>query len=180
MKMNKVKPTLSILIIALLFTGCIGVDRSFRGVRDYVLASTESEFEKEFEFSFGNVTIGMAEIALTFADTDEPIDEMLSEINSVQVGIYNRTSNEKIKSSFEELKFLTKKMKKAGWDCIVRSIDNSELAAVFVRVHNDELNQLFVIAINDDEIILAEILGRLHKVIEIAIREKGLDFAMKD
>ena len=165
-------------MIALLFTGCIGVDRSFRGIRDYVLASSGTEFDKEFEFSFGSVSIGMAEIALNFADVEEPIDEILSEINSVQVGIYNSSSKKKFKSNFEELNFTTNKMKKAGWDCIVRSVDNDEMSAIFVKIHDGELNQLFIIVINDDEIILAEVLGKLHKVIEIAIREKGLDFAI--
>ncbi|MDA3860308.1 MAG: DUF4252 domain-containing protein [Melioribacteraceae bacterium] len=178
MRLKKVKLVLGFLMIAILFTGCIGVDRSFRGIRDYVLASSESQFDKEFEFSFGAVTIGMAEIAINFADVEEPIDEILSEINSVQVGIYNSSSEEKFKSNFEELNFLTNKMKNAGWDCIVRSVDKNDMAAVFVRIHEDELNQLFVIAINEDEIVLAEVLGNLNKVIEIAIREKGLDFAM--
>lgn len=178
MKHEKFKFLMGILLIALLFTGCFGVDRSFRGVRDYVLASSENQFDREFEFSFGSATIGMAEIAVNFADTEEPVGEILSEINSVQVGVYKNTSYVKNKSNFEELKFLTNKMKKAGWDCIVRSIERDEMAAIFVRVHDDELNQLFVISINDDEIVLAEVLGNLHKVIEVAIREKGLDFAM--
>ncbi|MCF6269937.1 MAG: hypothetical protein L3J41_09510 [Melioribacteraceae bacterium] len=53
------------------------------------------------------------------------------------------------------------------------------MAAIFVRVHNDELNQLFIISVNNEEVVLVEVLGNLHKVIEIAIREKGLDFAMR-
>ncbi len=180
MKPKKLKLVMGFLMIALLFTGCIGVDRSFRDLHDYVLASSDSQFEKEFEFSFGNVTIGMAEIALNFADVEEPIDEILSEVNSVQIGIYNSSSEEKFKSNFEELKFITNKMKNAGWDCIVRSVDRNDMVAIFVRSHDEELNQLFVIAINNDEIVLVEVLGNLHKVIEIAIREKGLNFAMKN
>ena len=178
MKTKKIKILMGILMIALLSTGCIGVDASFRGMRDYVLSTTETQFEKEFEFSFGTVSIGMAEIALDFADTEEPIDEILSEIDNVQVGIYKNNSGKKNKSNLTEMKFLTDKMENAGWDCIVKSFDKEDMSAVFIKMHDDELNQLFVIALNNDEIVLVEVLGNLHKVIEIAIREKGLDFAM--
>ncbi|MBU0475609.1 MAG: DUF4252 domain-containing protein [Bacteroidetes bacterium] len=179
MKQKKIKFVIEFLLIALLFTGCIGVDRSFRSIRNYVLESSGGKFEKEFEFSLGSITIGMAEIVVNMADTDEPIEEILSEIDNVQVGVYNNISGTKIKSNLEELKFLTNKMKNAGWDCIVRSLNKNEMTAVFVRFYEDKLNQLFVISLNNNEMVIVEILGNLNKVIEIAIREKGLDFAMK-
>lgn len=178
MKLKNIKVLMGILMIALLSTGCIGVDASFRGMRNYVLSTTETQFDKEFEFSFGTVSIGMAEIALDFVDTEEPIDEILSEIDNVQVGIYKNNSDKKISSNFDEMNFLTNNMEDSGWDCIVKSFDKNDMSAVFIRMHDDELNQLFVIALNNDEIVLVEVLGNLHKVIEIAIREKGLDFAM--
>jgi len=179
MNSKKNKLVVSIFMITLLFTSCLGVDRSFRGIRDYVLDSSNNQFEREFEFSFGTVSITMAELVFNLTDIEEPIDEILSEISSIQVGVYNNTSGAKIKPNFEEIKFLTKKMKRAGWDCIVRTVDRDEMAAIFVRIHNDELNQLFIISVNNKEVVLAEVLGNLHKVIEIAIRERGLDFAMK-
>ena len=178
MNPKKIKFVMGILLVALLSTGCIGVDRGFRSVRDYVLDSSNNQLEKEFEFSLGSVSITMAELAMNFTDIEEPIGEVLSEISSVQVGIYNNNYDVKIEPSFEEAKFLTSKMKDAGWDCIVRSVDGSDMAIVFVKAHDDELNQLFVISVNNEEVVLVEVLGNLHKVIEIAIREKGLDFAM--
>jgi len=179
MKQNKTKLVIAVLLIALLFTGCIGVDRSFRNMRDYVLSYSGNEFEKEFEFSFGSISIGMAELVLDFAETEEPIDEILSEIDNVQIGIYNNLSSSKVKSSLEELKFITNKMESAGWDCIVRSVNKDEMTAIFLKYNEETLNQLFVVSVNNDEVALVEILGNLNKVIEIAIREKGLDFAMK-
>jgi hypothetical protein len=176
MNSKKIKFVLGIILVALLSTGCIGVDRGFRSIRDYVLDPANNQFEKEFEFSFGTVSVTMAELALKFTDVEEPIDEILSEISNVQVGIYKNNSDVKINPTIEEAKYLTNKMKKAGWDCIVRSVDRNEMTAVFVKSQDDELNRLFVISVNNDEVVLAEILGNLHKVIEIAIREKGLNF----
>jgi len=177
-KHRKARYIVSFLLITLLFSGCIGVDRSFRGMRDYILEYSKNQFEKEFEFSLGNISIGMAEIALNFAETDEPIDEILSEIDNVQVGIYNNLSNYQINVNIEELKFITNKMENAGWNCIVKTLNNDEITAIFVRFSEDELNQLFVISVNKSELVLVEVLGNLNKVIEVAIREKGFNFAM--
>jgi hypothetical protein len=141
------------------------------------MAANGEQFDKEFEFSFGSVTIGMAEIVMNFAETDEPIEEILSEINSVQVGVYNNHSNRKNGTNTDEINFLISKMEKSGWDCIVRAYDRSDVSAVFVKMNEEELKQLYVISISNNEIVLVEILGNLHKVIEIAIREKGFDIA---
>lgn len=177
MNSKKIRFMMGTILVALLFTGCIGVDRGFRSIRDYVLDPANNQFEKEFEFSFGSVSITMAELVLNFTDVEEPIDEMLSEVSNVQVGVYKNNSDVRINPSIEEAKFLTNKMKKAGWDCIVRSVDRDEMVTVFVKAQDDELHRLFVISVNDEEVVLAEVLGNLHKVIEIAIREKGLNFS---
>ena len=142
------------------------------------MAARGEQFDKEFEFSFGTVTIGMAEIVLNFAETDEPIEDILSEINSIQVGVYNNKSNSKSGTNTDEINFLISKMEKSGWDCIVRAYEKNDVSAVFVKMNEEELKQLYVISMNNDEIVLVEVLGNLHKVIEIAIREKGFDLAM--
>ena len=178
MNLRRIKLLTGILLVAFLFTGCIRVDRGFRSIRDYVLDSSNNQFEKEFEFSLGFVTISMAELVLNFTDIDEPVDEILSEISSIQVGIYKNNSDSRIEPSFKEVRFLTNKMQHAGWDCIVRSVNKTEMTTIFIKGNSDELNQLFVITANNEEVVIAEILGNLHKVIEIAIRERGFDFAL--
>ena len=177
MIINRMKIIFSILLLSITATGCIGVDRSFRGMRNYVLEFSENEYKKEIEFSVGFVTIGMAGLVVSASDIEEPIDELLSEISNVQIGVYNNNSDNRIKPNFKEAKFLTKKMERAGWNCIVRSVNRDEMVLLFVKTNNDEINQLFVITVNDDEVVLAEVLGNLHKIIEIAIRERGFDLA---
>lgn len=178
MKSNNLKSVFAILLLSLTFTGCFGVDRSFKGMRNFLMLSSGDNFEKEFEFSLGSVTLSVAEIALNFSDVDDEIGEVLSEISSVQIGVYNNNSDVVISPSNNELNFLTGKMKKAGWDCIVKSKSYNEIAAVFVKINDDELNQLYVVSVDNDEMVIVQILGNLNKAIEYAISEKGIDFAM--
>ena len=77
---------------------------------------------------------------------------------------------------FEALKIMSEK----EWECIVRSKSSNELTAVFVKYDEDFLNQIFVVTLNEKEMVLAEVNGDLAEVVEIAIREKGFNVERVD
>jgi len=176
MKQRQIKITISLLLLMILFSGCLGVDRSFKQIRNYILENTEGEYHTDFEFSIGSSGISLASVVVSFADTEEPIEEILSEISSVQVGVYNYKESSKVTTDIAGLKHLTNLMGKAGWEYIVRTKDNDEITAVFVRIYENQLNRVFVISVNKEEMVLVEMYGNIEKVIEIAIREGDLNF----
>ena len=47
--------------------------------------------------------------------------------------------------------------------------------AVFFRIYEEQLNRVFVISINEEEMVLVELYGNIDKVLEIAIREGDLN-----
>lgn len=175
MKNKRIKIIVSLLLLTVLLSGCFGVDRSFRQIRNYILENTSGEYDKDFEFSIGSTGISLASVVVSFADTEESIEEVLSEISSVQVGIYSNKDSARITTDFAGLKHLTNLMEKAGWEFIVRSVDRNELTAVFVRIYENQLNRVFVISVNHEEMALVEMYGNVEKVIEIAIREGELN-----
>jgi len=178
MKQKQIKILVSIFLFMFFLNGCIGVDRSFRQIRNYILENTDTEYSREVEFSIGSAGISVASIMVRMADVEEPIDEILSEISSVQVGVYNNEDSTKVTTDFAGLKHLTDLMENAGWEFIVRSVDRDELTAVFVRIYKNQLNRVFVISVNQDEMVLAELYGNIDKLIEIAIREGNLNIQL--
>ena len=175
MKKKQIKIIISLLILMVLLNSCYGVDRSFKQIRNYILENAEGKYDTDFEFRIGSSGISLASVAVSFADTEEPIEEILSEISSVQVGVYNYKDSSKVTTDIAGLKHLTNLMEKAGWEYIVRSVNNSELTAVFVRVYENQLNRVFVISVNREEMVLVEMYGNIDKIIEIAIREGELN-----
>jgi len=176
MKNKQIKTIISLLLLMTLLSGCFGVDRSFRQIRNYILENSGGEYDKDFEFSVGSTGISLASVVVSFADTDEPIEEILSEVSSVQVGVYSNINSSKITTDFAGLNHLTKLMERTGWEYIVRTIDKDEFTAIFVRIYENQLNRVFLITVKQEEIILVEMYGNIDKVIEIAIREGDLDF----
>lgn len=180
--MNSKKYLLVIVfgLIGLSFTGCIGVNRNFKQIRTTLLERFDTDFDRKFEFSIGRAGLSLAGVIVRLSDVEEPVDEILSKVSQVQIGVYERADYGQMTADFRDLKNVTKLMEDRGWTYIVRSVQGDEMAAVFIKEEDEELNQIYVIAFDGNEMVLVEVHGDLEEIIEIAIREKGLHFEMAE
>jgi hypothetical protein len=179
MKKNRYIVYVLLLVMGLGLTGCIGVNRGFRELRNDVLENIDGNYKKEIEFSVGPAAIWLAGLFVQFADTEEPVEEYLHNVSRVQVSVFENHSKGSNGLTFTKLREICNEMEMRKWNCIVRTVDGDESTAVFVRSADpDELNQMFVIALSDEELVLVEIMGDLDRLIEVAIREHGLNMKM--
>jgi hypothetical protein len=180
MNRKKIAQVLLLAMLSLSFTGCIGVNGSFKKIRNTLKNNLDLEYNKTVEFSIGRTGIMLAGMVVRFADTEEPIEDVLREVTRVQVGIYERDYGD-LNAKVENLNVLTAEMENQGWKYIVRSVQSNEMVSVFIREDDTEFNQLYVVNVSDHEMVLVEIHGDLSKVIEIVLREKAfdVDFASK-
>ena len=77
-----------IVLVSLSFTGCLGVNGEFRTVRNHVLRNIDMDVNRNIELSIGPALISFASLFVSFAETDEPVDEMMRQVKRVQVGVY--------------------------------------------------------------------------------------------
>lgn len=82
---------------------------------------------------------------------------------------------ENYKPSFNSLREITAELKDDGYDCIIRSVDNTDMFAVMVKTNTDRIKEMFVIAVNDEEMVMTQIFGDLDELLEIAIRSQGMN-----
>ena len=168
----------SILSLTML-NGCIGVNGEFRNMRNIIFAGTDKAFEKEIEFSVGPAGMALAGMFVRFADDRDGRDvaEMIGDISRVQIGIYKNRNRFDDDVNFAFLKEINDEMNSNGWYYIVRAVDHNEIAAVYVKDdENDNLREAFIIALNDDEMVFANIYGDLNGLIETAVRQNGIHF----
>ena len=183
MKRSQILIIVSSIFSLTIFNGCIGVNEEFRSLRNTIFSNTDNEFEKEIEFSVGPAGLALAGMFVKFADDEEGrnVGEMIGEISRVQIGIYKNHNRFNDDIDFTFLKEINKKMNKNGWQYIVRAIDHNELAAVYIRDDESEnLREAFIIAMNDEDLIFANIYGDLNGLIETAIRQNGIHFETAD
>jgi Domain of unknown function (DUF4252) len=176
MKNSKIIIYMVSFFFLILLTGCIGVNRQFEEVKDKIMGELGKDYKTEFQFSVGSSAITISSWFVDLAADEEYIDEMMREISSVQVGIYNQVEGSNTKADFSTLKSIDKEMSSKGWKYIVRTIDNDELTAIYVSADPEEmLNSMYVINLSDEELVIIEVNGDLKKVISYAIEEKNFD-----
>lgn len=180
MNLLKVKHIISFLIIALLSTSCIGVNREFKNIRSQILDNLEDDFDREIEFSVGPVGFFVASQFVKFADTEENVDEMLSKVKNIHVGVYDRLSSFS-KPSLSLLKEIGNSIIDEEWKPLVKSINGNEMVGVFVKnFSEDDIEELFVVTLTDDELVLVKLQGSLGEIIEVVIRDHGHNLKITD
>ena len=180
MKNNKKYHIIVFILISLLSTSCIGVNQEFKNIRTKIISSLDDDFDRQFEFSIGPVGFFLASQFVKFADTEENVDEMLSKVRNIHIGIYDRLSNFS-KPSLSLLTSITNSIVDENWKSIVKSIDGNEMVGVFVKEENpDDIEEIFVITLTNEELVMVKLQGSLGSIIELVIKEHGHNFKMAD
>lgn len=174
--MKSIKYLIAIIAASILFSGCISVDGYFKNVRNKVFSSVNGDFQREVEFAVGPALLTMSSIAVSFSDAPEFTDDMLRKIERVQIGVYKNRDWKSYKPNFNSLRNISQDLINDGYEVIVRSSSQKEMVAVMVKEKHERLNEMFVIAVNEDKLVMTQIFGDLDELIEIAIRSEGLNF----
>ncbi len=161
-------------LTALTFTGCFGVDGDFVKVKSMVMNSVDGGFKKDVEFSVGSVGMSFARLVVSIDNDDEDAKMILKNISGAQIGVYKRSHYSNADFNFSSLKDLDKRMRDEDWQCVVKHVERNELTGVYIRYEDDEINQAYVINIDDGDLTIVRVEGDLENLIEYAIKEKGL------
>ncbi len=180
MNSKKLRLVIVSLLIAFISTSCIGVNREFKNIRSQILDNIDDDFDRQIEFSVGPVGFFVASQFVKFADTEENVDEMLSKVKNIHVGIYDRLSNTSM-PSLSLIKTISNSIIDEDWKPLVKSIDGNEMVGVFIKdLNGEDVEEIFVITLTDDELILLKLQGSLGSIMEIIIREHGHNLRIED
>lgn len=174
MKIKSITLMVSVSLLILFLNGCLGVNSQFSEVKDKIIGGLGNDYKTEFQFSVGSEAITISSWFIDLAADEEYIDEMMREISSVQVGVYNKVEGSDAKANFGTLQSIDEEMNNKGWNYIVRSVDDSELTAIYLSDDPGEiLNRMYIIILSDEELVIIEVNGDLKKVISYAIEDRN-------
>lgn len=177
--MKRIKSSTAILIItlsSLLLAGCFNVDHKFSEIRNGILSKMDNQFRVDTEFGLGAVGLAAARVAVSFSHDEDAktAKDILADVSKVQIGVYKNASRNG-NLNIEYLNKLNANMNEDGWECIVKNCQHGEASAVYIKESGDEINEIFIISIERDEVNLVNVEGNLTRAALTAIREKGLD-----
>jgi hypothetical protein len=168
---------LTLITVGFLFTGCISVNRDFKRIRTNIFENSNVNITNKFELGIGKSAISLVSLFVTFKTSEKEIDpgEYISQLNSVQIGQYKL--GRKISDIAVSVKNITDYMKTEGWHYIVKHSSKKEITMIFLRdnMDNSELNDLFIINLQDNVLVLVDLNGELNHLIDIALRDRSLN-----
>ena len=174
--MKKVIFILPVICFSIVLTGCWGVDRDFKSIRNVTLSGCGRDFVTDYEFALGSFELWVAGGIVGIVESDEMASKIISCVSGVQIGIYKN----KGRSDFQKrglLKKIDERMERKGWKYIVKSFEHNEISAVYVNKDYDRmLRELFVVQVEGNEITIVQVSGDIEEIIETAIKEQGLNW----
>jgi hypothetical protein len=166
---RSVIPSVALLSLALLFAGC-GESPSVSAVRwELQRRFPQTRFEPEEHVRLGRITLGLVRGIVRMVPGRVEGQEILAEIHRVEVATYKVSSLPDLDRLAQETGFESE-LARAGWKVALRARDEDSHTWLFIREYPDgTMRNLFIVALDGDELALVRVDGRLDRALAEAM-----------
>ena len=134
-----------------------------------------AKVEKHIKLGFGPALLFPFKVIAKIFDTEGEVSPYLNEVCNVQVGIY------KIKKTEQSSKLnipatVEKILNESGWERFIRvQKDKGEGVELYFKEIEKDVVSIFIVVLDNKDLILVETSGRIENIIEKAIKEHGMN-----
>jgi Domain of unknown function (DUF4252) len=166
---RSVVPFVLFLSLPSLFAGCAGTPSVDTVGWEIQRRFPEARFEREEHFHLGRVKMGLLRGLVRMVPGKVDGQQFLSRIHGVEVATYRVHSMPDLDRLASDTRF-ERQLSQGGWNMIVRTREEDERAWVFVRADQaGALRNLFVVNLDESELSLVRIDGRIDQALAEAI-----------
>lgn len=173
--MRKIKRTIyfcSIIVVAATLSGCFSLVNSSPNARKILSKLKPNNVDHVCSINLGRGSMFCVRALASFAEEDEEAVEVLKYINKIDLNIYEVKSveNNEVALSFKEI---SAQYAKEGWELFMRVRDGKDNVLMFYKQSGNNISSLSIVALSDDELVIAEIKGNMQQLIASALRDKN-------
>jgi len=131
-----------------------------------------ASFEKNVELSFGPAAIACARLVTGLVPGAREARPWLRNVSRVQVGVYDAHIG-----SAAELR-MPRKLQSLiddGWETAIRVRDDDQAVWVLYRADEESIREVFIVVLDDEELVIIKAKGRLERIVAAALDEAGGD-----
>ena len=166
---RSVVPFVLFLSLSSLLAGCAGTPSVDTVGWEIQRRFPEARFEREEHFHLGRVKMGLLRGLVRMVPGKVEGQEVLSRIHGVEVATYRVHSMPDLDRLASDTRF-EKQLAQNGWTPMVRTREENERAWIFVRTDPaGALRNLFVVNLDESELTLVRIDGRIDQALAEAI-----------
>lgn len=165
------------LLSTLLLCGCDEINGDFEQTRSTLATMLDAKITKEHQVVVGLPMLFFVRSLAPVDDKDVKIAKnLLKSIRKIQVGVFNVSYVYTESSRQDLLDRVDKVMENDEWEVIVRHVDKEELVGIYVHLDVEkELDSMLILSLENEELTMVHINGRLERLVELAIRDNGFN-----
>jgi len=176
--MRRAFPILLLLPLAVSCLACGGGGPSVSTVRwEIERLVPEARFEPEVHLRFGRLTLGLARHIVHWADPGDPDVAPLDHVRRVEVATYRVHALPDLAARLAGQTRFARALAASGWTMNVAAREARSRTWVFTRGDaSGALSNLYVVALERDELTLVRIDGRLDRLVADSVAGHPGDF----
>lgn len=164
----------AVTILIAWFPGCMWAPElaQLRGEIERQLPG--AQFDKEFALSLGPLSLGVARLVTRMVPDASDARGYLGDISRVQVAVYNTRRMPSVADV--RMPERLSKLQNDNWELAVKVREDDEVVWVMYRIDNERIKDLYVIVLNDEELVMVKAQGHLERLVARAMSdadEKG-------
>ena len=166
-----------LIVIALLIaaggtsSGCLWTPELANVRRDIERQIPQARFDKEIELSLGPLSLAFARLVTRFVPDAREARSYLRDVRRIQIAVYN--AQDLPPTSGVEMPAALRELQEHGWVTAVRVRDGEELVWILYRLDKESVRELYVVALDHEELVLVRATGRLESLVARALQESG-------
>ncbi len=182
MKTKTISLLITLVLLSILNTGCIGVNKNFKVLRNQVLKNLNTNFEETIEFSIGRSAFLFVGKFINDDEESENIKDMLKDVSRISIGVYE---TENVNDNYNNWKSMLKKISNSlsveDWENIVKVNNKEETLGIYIKENDtDEINEMFAVILSGNELVILSLNGRLNSLAEKVIEQQGFGTNIAD
>ena len=161
-------PLLVLISISLLSLGCFTTSARMHSFADAIEQDLpDIELDHQFGVTLGRMSLGLVKgVAKWGVDKDdEAAFEIFRGVKKVEFATFEASGN-----NYDDFPYrLEESLEHKGWQTLARFREHGELGWIVYRMRNDKLKNVIVMTLEDEELTLVRLGGRLDKVLRAAL-----------
>ena len=163
-----------VVMSSLLISGCLFFP-DLEGVEEIIVRELEpARLETTVKLELGPGLLSWAKLVCNWADVEEEVRGCVAEIRRVHLAVYEVhgiRSDRPIRATAP----IQKRLEQAGWEILVKARKTEEFCWVFYRPRGDFINELYVIALENNDLVLVKVEGRFDRMIARVLKDHDLN-----
>jgi hypothetical protein len=162
----------ALIAVAVMSLGCMWAPGLSQVRRDLERQLPGARFEKDVELSMGPVSLAFARLFTNMVPDARQASGYLKDVSRIELAVYDADhipSPKGVKMPRRLQQLVTNE----DWEMAVRIRDKGELGWILYRTDDERIKELYVVLLNQDELLMVRAEGNLERLVARALSETG-------